>query len=234
MSASSPAASLASSPVPLSIERYRQIRSLSERLCQPLAIEDYVIQTMEDISPPKWNLAHTSWFFETFLLKRSLPEYREFHPLYNYLFNSYYEAVGERHPRPERGMLSRPTVAEVLAYRRHVDEAMARLLAARRGRRSSSSAHRIGPQPRATAPGAAGHRLQAHIGPESRSSPGLSRSRSARLGGSRLLGRWPPGSPVRRGRPCNRATTGLTDSSSTARGPGTTCCCNRSDWLRGR
>ena len=97
-------------------------------LCEPLETEDYVIQTMTDISPPKWNLAHTSWFFETFLLKPSLPGYRELHPLYNFLFNSYYEAVGERHPRPERGMVSRPTVAEVLDYRRHVDAAMERLL----------------------------------------------------------------------------------------------------------
>ena len=110
------------------IDRYRRIRALSERLCEPLAVEDYVIQTMVDISPPKWNLAHTSWFFETFLLKPSLPGYREFHPLYNYLFNSYYEAIGERHPRPDRGMLSRPTVKEVLEYRRHVDDAMATLL----------------------------------------------------------------------------------------------------------
>ena len=110
------------------LQRYQRVRALSEKLCEPLATEDYVIQTMADISPPKWNLAHTSWFFETFLLKPSLPGYREFHPLFNYLFNSYYEAVGERHPRPERGMLSRPTVEEVFAYRRHVDEGMTRLL----------------------------------------------------------------------------------------------------------
>ncbi|MBI1354929.1 MAG: ergothioneine biosynthesis protein EgtB [Acidobacteria bacterium] len=98
-------------------------------LCEPLATEDYVVQTMPDVSPPKWHLAHTSWFFETFLLKPNLPGYRELDPLYNYLFNSYYEAVGERHPRPQRGLLSRPTVAEVFAYRRHVDEAMGELFA---------------------------------------------------------------------------------------------------------
>jgi len=105
-------------------ERYMAVRDLSIAICDPLEIEDWVVQTMPDVSPPKWNLAHTSWFFETFLLKPHQPGYREFHPLYNYLFNSYYEAVGERHPRPQRGVLSRPTAAEVVAYRRHVDEAM--------------------------------------------------------------------------------------------------------------
>jgi ergothioneine biosynthesis protein EgtB len=124
----SPSVGAAAHAAPSLVARYRAVRALSEALCAPLATEDYVLQTMADISPPKWNLAHTSWFFETFLLKPSLPGYREFHPLYNYLFNSYYEAVGERHPRPERGMLSRPTVAEVLAYRAHVDEGMARLI----------------------------------------------------------------------------------------------------------
>ena len=79
---------------------------------------------MDDVSPPKWNLAHTSWFFETFLLREFLPAYHEFHPQYGYLFNSYYEAVGQRHPRPQRGLVSRPTVAEVYAYRAHVDHAM--------------------------------------------------------------------------------------------------------------
>ena len=80
------------------------------------------------MSPPKWNLAHTSWFFETFLLREFLPAYHEFHPQYGYLFNSYYEAVGQRHPRPQRGLVSRPTVAEVYAYRAHVDHAMKELV----------------------------------------------------------------------------------------------------------
>ncbi len=83
---------------------------------------------MDDVSPPKWNLAHTSWFFETFLLREFLPAYHEFHPQFGYLFNSYYEAVGERHPRPQRGLVSRPTVAEVYAYRAHVDRAMKELV----------------------------------------------------------------------------------------------------------
>jgi ergothioneine biosynthesis protein EgtB len=110
------------------LDRYHQVRHLSERLCQPLAIEDYGIQSMPDVSPPKWHLAHTTWFFETFLLTTYLPGYPVFHPQFGYLFNSYYEAVGARHPRAERGLLSRPTVAEVYAYRAHVDRSMELLL----------------------------------------------------------------------------------------------------------
>ena len=107
---------------------FAQIRRASETICSPLETEDYVVQTMDDVSPPKWNLAHTSWFFETFLLREFLPGYREFHPQYGYLFNSYYEAVGQRHPRPQRGLVSRPTVAEVYEYRAHVDHAMKELV----------------------------------------------------------------------------------------------------------
>jgi ergothioneine biosynthesis protein EgtB len=110
-------------------DRYHQIRQISERICQPLATEDYPIQSMPDVSPPKWHLAHTTWFFETFLLLPHLPGYTIFHPQFGYLFNSYYEAVGARHPRHQRGILSRPTVAEVYHYRAHVDRAMNRLLA---------------------------------------------------------------------------------------------------------
>ena len=115
-------------PRELAAKRYRQVRRLSEQICKPLAMEDYVVQTMDDVSPPKWNLAHTTWFFETFLLKAFLPGYREYHPRFNYLFNSYYEAVGERHPRPRRGLLSRPTVEDVYRYREHVDRSMLELL----------------------------------------------------------------------------------------------------------
>lgn len=105
-------------------DRYQQVRQLSQFICQPLAIEDYVIQSMPDVSPPKWHLAHTTWFFETFLLCPYLPGYQVFHPQFGYLFNSYYEAVGNRHPRPQRGLLSRPTVAEIDRYRAYVDDAM--------------------------------------------------------------------------------------------------------------
>ncbi len=105
-------------------QEYQQVRQLSETLCQPLAIEDYVIQSMPDVSPPRWHLAHTTWFFETFLLIPNLPGYKVFHPQFGYLFNSYYEAVGQRHPRSQRGLLSRPTVEEVYRYRAYVDQAM--------------------------------------------------------------------------------------------------------------
>jgi ergothioneine biosynthesis protein EgtB len=103
---------------------YRQVRQLSEKICQPLTIEDCVIQTIPDVSPPKWHLAHTTWFFETFLLIPYLKGYEVFHPQFNYLFNSYYETVGDRHPRAQRGLLSRPTVTTVYQYRDYVDRAM--------------------------------------------------------------------------------------------------------------
>ena len=109
-------------------DSYRRVRAVSEEICRPLETEDYVIQTMDDVSPPKWHLAHTSWFFETFLLKPHLRGYQDFHPRFNYLFNSYYEAVGERHPRPRRGLLSRPTVEQVYRYRAHVDRFLAELI----------------------------------------------------------------------------------------------------------
>lgn len=105
-------------------EWYGEVRSWSENLCEPLETEDFVVQSMPDVSPPKWHLAHVSWFFETFILKSGVPDYEVFHPRYDFLFNSYYEAVGDRHPRPQRGLLTRPTVADIRAYRTHVDAAM--------------------------------------------------------------------------------------------------------------
>ncbi len=104
--------------------QYDAIRHVTEALCEPLAIEDYVVQSMPDASPVKWHLAHTAWFFETFALARYLPGYQPFHPLFGFLFNSYYEAAGPRWSRPQRGLLSRPTVAEVYRYRAHVDRHM--------------------------------------------------------------------------------------------------------------
>lgn len=109
-------------------DRYVDVRQLSETLCDPLEIEDYGVQSMPDVSPAKWHLAHTTWFFETFLLLPYLKGYTVFHPKFNYLFNSYYESIGARHPRPERGLLSRPTVEQVYQYRAHVDAAMRSLL----------------------------------------------------------------------------------------------------------
>ena len=108
-------------------QEYCHVRVASEALCDPLETEDYGIQTMADVSPPKWHLAHVSWFFETFVLKPHLRGYREFHPQFAHLFNSYYETVGSFHPRAKRGLLSRPLVKEVYAYRAHVDRAMERL-----------------------------------------------------------------------------------------------------------
>ncbi len=110
------------------IEQYQKVRQFTEYLCQPLVTEDYVIQSMPDVSPTKWHLAHVSWFFETFLLKPALPGYQSLHPQYAYLFNSYYNSLGERHCRPKRGLISRPTVEETYAYRRYVDEHMLALL----------------------------------------------------------------------------------------------------------
>jgi ergothioneine biosynthesis protein EgtB len=109
-------------------ELFPRVRRFTETLCEPLELEDYVVQSMPDASPTKWHLAHTSWFFETFVLARAGVGYAPIDPRYAYLFNSYYHAAGERHPQAERGALSRPTVAEVLAYRRHVDRAMHRVL----------------------------------------------------------------------------------------------------------
>jgi ergothioneine biosynthesis protein EgtB len=109
--------------------QYHKIRNWTTQLCQPLQDEDFVIQSMPDVSPAKWHLAHTTWFFEQFILEKSIPGYRPFHPQYNYLFNSYYNSVGVRHCRAKRGQLSRPTVAEVFQYRQHVDAQMENLLA---------------------------------------------------------------------------------------------------------
>ncbi len=110
------------------IERHQNIRSFTEQLCEPLATEDYVIQSMPDVSPTKWHLAHVSWFFETFLLFPAISEYRSLHPQYAYLFNSYYNTIGERHCRPNRGLISRPTVKETYQYRKYVDEHVLDLL----------------------------------------------------------------------------------------------------------
>ena len=104
--------------------RFREVRAFSQDLCRPLQTEDYVIQSMPDTSPAKWHLAHTSWFFETFILQTGLPGYRPSKSLNSYLFNSYYNAVGPMHCRARRGMISRPTVEETHQYRQQIDAAM--------------------------------------------------------------------------------------------------------------
>jgi ergothioneine biosynthesis protein EgtB len=110
-------------------ERYVSVREATLALAAPLSAEDCAIQSMPDASPVKWHLAHTTWFFETFILAPHREGYRFFEPAYRALFNSYYNAVGDRHPRPERGLLSRPALEEVLAYRDYVDAAMLEMMA---------------------------------------------------------------------------------------------------------
>jgi ergothioneine biosynthesis protein EgtB len=110
------------------LDRLLRVRRSSEALLKDLAAEDVCLQGMEEASPPKWHLAHTTWFFETFLLEPHLEGYEPQDRRWHYLFNSYYEAMGERHPRSQRGLLTRPTLPEVIAWRRRVDEGLARLL----------------------------------------------------------------------------------------------------------
>ncbi len=108
--------------------RFREVRDTTERLCVPLSPEDCVAQSMLYASPAKWHIAHVTWFFETFVLAQCVSGYRPFHPEYRMMFNSYYNTVGEQHPRPQRGLLTRPSFAEVIDYRRYVDEHMTVLL----------------------------------------------------------------------------------------------------------
>jgi len=107
---------------------YQAIRDETEQLAEPLSPEDQQIQSMIDVSPTKWHRAHITWFFETFVLRPNLQGYVEFDPDHRYLYNSYYELIGDRHPRHERGLISRPTADQISAYRQHVDQAMARLI----------------------------------------------------------------------------------------------------------
>jgi ergothioneine biosynthesis protein EgtB len=115
-------------PAPGLARRFRQIRAASVALSAPLSEEDCAAQSMQDASPVKWHLAHTTWFFETFILERFEPGFKPFHQAFRVLFNSYYNGVGEKHPRPQRGLLTRPALSEVLEYRRNVDERMLALL----------------------------------------------------------------------------------------------------------
>ncbi|WP_106476430.1 ergothioneine biosynthesis protein EgtB [Phytohalomonas tamaricis] len=110
------------------LRRFQRVRAMSEAICAPLQTEDYVVQSMPDVSPPKWHLAHVSWFFEAFLLTPYLKSYKTIDPAYDFLFNSYYETHGVPFPRNQRGNISRPTVADVYRFRAHIDEAMTQLL----------------------------------------------------------------------------------------------------------
>ena len=109
-------------------QRYSRVRDASLALCRTLEAEDYVIQSMPSASPLKWHLAHTTWFFEQFILVPTYPKYEVFDQHYHYLFNSYYLSKGQMHLRPERGLLSRPTIAQIIQYRQHIDEQMLTLL----------------------------------------------------------------------------------------------------------
>ncbi len=116
------------SPTQELTEFYSRVRRRTEELCEPLEIEDFIPQPSVDVSPAKWNIAHTTWFFEEMILKQFVDGYREFDPKYGYLFNSYYNSIGDRTRRDRRGDLSRPTVEQVFEYRKHVDEQMVKLL----------------------------------------------------------------------------------------------------------
>ena len=108
-------------------QKYCQIREFSDKIVEPLSPEDCMVQSMDDVSPARWHIAHTTWFFETFVLKPHT-EYQEFDPQFNYLFNSYYNTIGKQFPRPQRGFISRPGLQEIKNYRAHVDQHMQQFL----------------------------------------------------------------------------------------------------------
>lgn len=110
------------------LARYRAVRAHTREICAPLRTEDYVVQPITDVSPPRWHIAHVTWFFEQFVLGKYAPDYKPYHPDYAFLFNSYYNLVGERTERPKRGLLTRPTVDELWAYRAEIDARMGRLI----------------------------------------------------------------------------------------------------------
>jgi ergothioneine biosynthesis protein EgtB len=116
------------SPSSVMQDEYSRTRQQTEELCAPLSAEDAQVQSMPDVSPAKWHLAHTTWFLETTVLKVYLKNYQPFDPRYEYLFNSYYEGIGDRQPRAERGLMSRPSLEEILRYRKIVDKAVLELL----------------------------------------------------------------------------------------------------------
>ena len=158
-------------------DAYGRVRATTERLASVLSAEDQTVQTMPDVSPTKWHRAHVTWFFETFILGEYADGYRAFDDAYAYIFNSYYEAVGARHPRTERGLLSRPGIDEISRYRQAVDAAMDALRPQSRSARTLRLDH-PGSAPRATAPGTAPHGHQARPLEES-AAAGLPRGRRA-------------------------------------------------------
>ena len=107
---------------------FREVRKVTETICEPLTVEDHVIQPVMDVSPPKWHMGHTSWFFEAMFLDKMISDYQWFHPQYAYVFNSYYESFGQRIDRNTRGHMSRPTLTETLAYRKYITDRMCELI----------------------------------------------------------------------------------------------------------
>src|SRR5215467_3159490 len=107
---------------------YYNVRQQTVSICEPLITEDHVVQPIVDVSPPKWHLAHTTWFFEIFILKPNLADYQLFNPLFQYLFNSYYQGIGNPYPRIKRGLLSRPTVKSIYQYRDSIDKQVIELI----------------------------------------------------------------------------------------------------------
>ena len=145
---------------------YKAVRDRTVALTEPLSAEDCCVQSMTDASPAKWHLAHTTWFFETFILEAHEADFRPYHPAFRMLFNSYYNAIGDKYPRPQRGMLTRPSLGDVLAYRNSVDERMASLLAYAKGCRTGAAGGNRSAA-RAAAPGTDTDRRQAHVVDES-------------------------------------------------------------------
>ncbi len=145
------------------LDRYRTVRAATLALIAPLSPEDLMVQSCPEASPAKWHLAHTSWFFETFVLRDFLAGYQDFHPDFHWLFNSYYNSLGDMPAKNLRASFSRPPLADILAYRTHVDAAIGRLLESRpiSGQRRSHPPHRARPRARAAAPGTHRHRHQA-------------------------------------------------------------------------
>ena len=203
-------------------ENFRAVRAETERRAAHLSPEDQIVQSMADASPAKWHRAHTTWFFETFLLKPHAANYREFDERFGFLFNSYYVAAGPRHARPERGLITRPSVEEVAAYRAHVDAAVGTASGQRgpgdAGKNRSDRRDRAAS--RAAASGADAHRHPARL----RAEPDPSRP-TTRRGSRRRSKRGEDYARIPRA--SVRSVSMATASASTTSSRRIRCCCRR-------